>query len=403
MAYSIGQVKSDLIAVLHGTTLDQIQSINALLERAGRKLLNDMDPIETERIVELATPLYDRVFDYPCPSDLKDDRILDIYPQVKRKLRDRFFQQYAEEFDLYKSFNVGKGEFTVEWNTYQKFLRISKDLPQPILINPATTITGSGTWVTGGNATDLAQDNLNYIYGNSSLMFNLSGGINPSSGYLENSTFQAEDLTREDDQGVLFAYVYIPTPSDIVSFNLRWGSSSSDYFDNTVTANFFGNSFETGWNLLKFDWISATETGTVDSSQTSYLRFTVNYNGTAQNGVHLNNITSQLGTIYMLKYYSKFLFRDSITGAFKETISNDADYINLDITSYNIYINACAYFAMQQQKSNNGQYDAAYFLNEYKTEKDRYVRKLRSQTIKPQSAYYKMPPKRSSTARRFNS
>ena len=74
MAYSIGQVKSDLIAVLHGTTLDQIQSINALLERAGRKLLNDMDPIETERIVELATPLYDRVFDYPCPSDLKDDR-----------------------------------------------------------------------------------------------------------------------------------------------------------------------------------------------------------------------------------------------------------------------------------------------------------------------------------------
>lgn len=402
MPYSIGQLKSDIVAVLHGTTLNQITGINALIQRAGRKLLNDMDPIETERKVVIATPLYDKVYDYACPEDLKDDRIIDIFPQVHRKLRDRFFQMYQEEFDLYKGIIVGQGDWTIEWNTYQKYIRIQKQLTSPILVNPATTITGSGTWVPGGNATDLRNDNLNYVYGNSSLKFDLAIGSDPSAGYLENSTFLPINLLREDNEGVLFAYVYVPTPDDIISFDLRWGSSTSDYFSQTVATNFFGNSFEVGWNLLKFEWSTATETGVVDPEKIDYLRFTVNYNGDAQSGVRLNSITSQLGTIYLMKYYSKYLFRSGITGAFKETVTSDLDLINLDITSYNIFINLCAYFAVQQQKSNNGPFDAQFFLGEYEKEKARYVQKLRSQTIKPQSSYYKMPPKQSSTTRRIS-
>jgi hypothetical protein len=402
MAYSIGQIKSDIVATLHGTTLNQITGINALISRAGRKLLNDIDPIETMRKVELSTPLYGQVFDYACPEDLKDERIIDVFPQVKRKLRDRFFQRYAEEFDLYKELTIGEGNVSVEWNTYTKYLRIQKELPQPILINPATQIVGTGTWATGGTATTLVQDNLNYVFAPSSLRFTLSAGSNPSTGYIENSTFQAIDLTREDNEGIVMTYVYFDTPEDITSVEMRWGSSSANYYAQSVNTDFFGNSFAIGWNLLKFEWLSATTVGTPDPAQITYLRVSFTYNGTLQSNIRVNSITSQLGVIYLMKYYSKFLYRDSITGAFKEMFTTDADFINLDITSYNIFINLCAYFAVQQQASNNGPFDAQFFLNEYEKEKDRYVKKIRSQTIKPQGQYYKMPPKRQSYVR-FNS
>lgn len=401
--YSVGDLKQDILAVLHGTTLNQIQGINFLINRASRKLLNDLDPIETERITQLATPLYDKVYDYACPNDLKDDRIIDIFPQVKRKLRDRFFQKYAEDFDLYKEWNINKGDFTVEWDTYQKFIRISKCLRQPILVNPATEITASGTWTASPNATNLQDDNLYFIYGNSSLRFDLSVGANPSTGSLQNSTFQPVDLSQEEGQGVMFAYVYIPDTTVVNDFSLRWGSSSTDYWENTVSANFFGNAFETGWNLLKFEWETATATGTPDTTAITYLQFIVDYDGTATANFRLNSITSQLGTIYNIKYYSKFIFRDEITGAFKEEVSNDADLINLDTTSYNMLTNLCAYFAVQQQKSNNGAYDAQFFLSEYEKERQRYVNKIRSQVIKPQAQYYKLPSKKSNIAKRYRS
>ena len=401
MAYSVGDLKTDIVAVLHGTTLNQIQSINALINRAARKLLNDVDPIETERTVQINTPLYDKVYNYALPNDLKDDRIIDIYPQVHRKLRDRFFQKYNEDFDLYKDFAINHGDWTIEWNNYQKFVRIAKKLRQPVQVNPATTIDASGLWAAGGTASNLQNDNLYYVYGNDSLRFDLGTSTNPSDGYLENTTFPAVDLSTESDQGALFAYVYIQNPTTINNFTLRWGSSAVDYFENTTTANFFGNSFELGWNLLKFDWQSSTTVGNPDFSSIGYLRFNVNYDGTAQPNVRLNSITAQLGSIYYLKYYSKFLFRDEITGAFKEEVTNDADLINLDTTSYNMLTNLCAYFAVQQQKSNNGQFDASFFLNEYNTELKRYVNKIRSQVQKPQAKYYKMPPKKGLIARRL--
>jgi hypothetical protein len=399
MPYSIAQVKNDISAIMHGTTLNQIQSLDSLIDRAGRKLVNDIDPIETERKITIATPLYDKVYDYPAPTDLKDDRIIDIFPQVHRKLRDMFFQVYNEEFDLYKDYTVGFGNWTIEYDTALKYIRIAKKLPSPLLINPATTITGTGTWTEGGDATNLANDNIQYVYGNSSLKFDLSNG--GTSGYLENSTFQPVNLTNIKNQGVLFIYVYIPNPTDISTIELRWGSSSSDYYTQSVSANFFGNAYEVGWNLLKFDWVGSTEVGTPDSDAISYVRATVNYNGTPQYSVRLNSITTQLGTIYLMKYYSKYIFRDAITGAFKENVTSDSDLINLDTTSYNMFFNLCAYFVFQQQKSSGGEYDADFFLQEYEKEKSRYVAKIRSQVIKPQSKYYKMPPKGGSTTRKI--
>ena len=146
MAYNVTNLKSELSGVLHGTTVNQITNINDLINRSARKLLNDIDPQETIRTQQLSGALYDEVYDYVIPNDLKDDRIVDIRPQENRNLStDRFFQTYSEEFDLYKTRQLRRGEFSIKWNSGVKSIRITKNLVQGILLNGCDTISGDGS------------------------------------------------------------------------------------------------------------------------------------------------------------------------------------------------------------------------------------------------------------------
>lgn len=393
MSYPISTLKTELTAVLHGTTLNKVQALDNLIDRAARQLIADCDPQETKRISQIDNAIYDRVYDYAVPVDLKGNCIVDIRPQVNRKFSDKFSQFYNEAFDYTKYQVIGKGQFTISWDTGVRTLRISKDLPAGQLINGATTITDNGTWAVGSLASNLRNDNLNYVYGSSSLRFDVDAGADPSTAYLENSTMNAVDLTRDEDQGVIFAYVWIPTPANVTNFILRWGSSSADYWSRTVTVAQNNVAFQTGWNLLRFDWDGATVTGSPDASVVDYLRFTVTYDGTADTDFRLNNIVSQLGTIYEMEYYSKYLFRSASTGAFQETVTSDNDLVNLDTDSYNMLFNLVCYYVAQQTQSANSGFDSTFWLTEYNNALKRYKARYKSEIIKPQGTYYSMPRK----------
>jgi len=392
MSYTISDLKVELAGILHGTTLNKVEALDNLIYRAARKLIADFDPIETVRIAQIATPLFDKVYEYNCPTDLKGDRVIDIRPQVSRGFSDRFFQTYNEAFDMSKASLTAGGEFTIQYNTAVKSIRIAKNLVAGLLVNGGNSIAGNGTWAVGGDATDLTVDTLNYVYGGGSLNFNVSGA--GTTAYLENSTQTAVDLSRDEDQGYEFVYGFIPSGSTVTSFNLRWGSSSSDYWDATVTTAQDGTAFQTGWNLLAFPWAGATETGTPDAGSVSYVRFTVTYDGDAASHYRLNNIVSQLGTIYEIEYYSKFLFRDGTTGAFKETVTDDSDIVNLDTDSYSLLLSLVAYYCAQQIQGADAGFDAGFFKTDYEEAKRRYVAKIKSQIINPQAAYYRMPQRR---------
>lgn len=398
MAYSIATLKQDLAAVIHGSTTNKIENLDGLIDRAARKLLADCDPIETVRITQLDNAIYDQVFDYTAPSDLKGDRVIDIRPQVNRTVRDRFFQLYQEEFDMTKAdlprTVTGAPQFTIQYDTAVKSLRIAKNLLPGVLVNPASDTTGQGTWVAVATAQNLEQDTLNYVSGGGSLRFDLAAGANPSTGYLENSTFDAVDLSDYEDVGALFCYVYIPDPDIITNFILRWGSSSANYWSKTVTTAQNSTAFQVGWNLLRFDWDSATETGSPDATAVDYLRFTVTYDGTAETDLRLNNITAKLGSIYEIIYYSKFLFRDATTGTFAENVAADTDLINLDTDSYNLLFNLVSYYAAQQVQGSDSPFDATFFLTQYTEDLGRYKAKYKSQIIKPTQSYYSMPRRR---------
>ena len=249
-------------------------------------MLLDVDPQETKRISIMANPLYDKVFDYASPVDLKSNKVIDIRPQVNRNAGDIIGQQYNRDFDLSKDgFNVK--EFTINMNSGIKTLRISNQgMNTGITIDPADDITG---WAGNVNISNLEVDNVNFASGNGAIRFDI-GAATP--GYIQ-KTIQAIDLSDHLNQSQIFVYVYLPNPADITTINLLWGSAGGNY-SKTINVTQQGNAFNVGWNLLSFDWRTATVIGNPNPAAITSTRVTFNTDGTTQTGVRVDGIVSHV-------------------------------------------------------------------------------------------------------------
>lgn len=390
--YDVSTLKSDLEGILHGTTLNQITNLDGLINRAARQILLDVDPQETKRLVEIGTPVFDNVWDYPIPSDLKGNKVIDIRPQVNRTPGDIFLQQYNQAFDATKQWaGWNNDSFTIQFNSSIKTIRINgTGLPAGTIVNQIASLNDNGTWSVGDGATNLRVDNQNYVNGGGSLTVDLQAGF--ASGFIETTDQQAQNLFNQLNQGTEFLYSYLPTASSVTSINLRWGSSAADYYDFTVTVQQMNTVFENGWNFLSFPWKTASVTGAPDASSITYLRITWNYDSTLQTGVKANYLASRMGLFLEMEYYSKFLFRDSATGAYQETVTADTNLINLDTESFNLLTYQVAYLAAQQQQGANAlRNDSPMFLGLYRESLDRYKAMYKSELQKPHQTYYPMP------------
>ena len=392
--YSIAELKTDLEGRLHGTSLNKVQNINGLINQTAKTIVSDIDAAETKRTVQITNAIYDQVFDYQLPSDVKGIKIVDVKPQSNRNISDNFSQRYSEQFDMYKTDNT----LNIVYNNSVKSLRISKSLQAGVTLNQMNGITDNGTWAVGGDAENLRQDTLTKISGNASLRFDLSGVT--GAAYIENSTMDAQDLTDKENIGAIFTWVYIPQSvitNGVTSVNLRWGSSSSDYWAQTVTETQEGTAFITGWNLVRLDWEGATETGTPDVTDITYTRVTLNYTlGAALTDIRVDNIVARLGTIFDIEYYSKYLFRDSVTNAFAEKVASDDDLINLDTDSYNLFLDKLSQLAARQIQGEDSAFDWQTMQLDYEKGIKKYKSSNKSEFMKPQSTYYRIKGRQNS-------
>lgn len=320
---------------------------------------------------------------------MKGNKLIDIFPQVQRIPQDIWTQAYNQAFDVAKQniFSMAS-MFTMNFNTGIKTIRINSPwLNPPVIINQIEGIATNGTWAIGGTATSLAVNNTNFAQGAGSLQFNVTTGA----AYIENSTMSSLDFTADLNQASLFTWVYVPTGSTLTSVDLRLGSSSSNYYHLTVTQNQQGTAFVNGWNLCQFTWSSMATTGTPVITAIDYARITLNVTGT-MTACLINGLNSILGTILNYEYYSKYLFRDSTTGAFQETVTDDSNLINLDTESYNLLFNQVAYLATQQQQGLDASfYDGSFFKQAYDAGVIKYKSMYKSELQKPQSLYYQQP------------
>ena len=385
MSITIQDFKTRLHSKIHSGTLNKVQDIYNLIFEGAGNVLNAVDPAETIRIVALSNTVYDDVYNYAAPADLKGKKVIDIRPQANRTRSDNFLQNYSREFDQYKL----NDSFAIENNSGVKTIRISKNLDAGATLNDSNTLTENGTWAADGTgASGLTVDSLNKVSGSASLKFDLA--ITETSGYIENSTITAVDLTNYVNTGAIFVWVYLPSAT-ISAINLAWGSDSSNYLHRSVTASHDNTDFVIGWNLLRFDWSGSTAVGTSVNTAIDYLKVTFTYDGTvAIPSCRVDNIVARLGTIYETVYYSKYLFQ-SASGTWKEVPTADDDVLNLDTTGINVLLYEVSQLVSQELQGESMASDINYFSDREKQQIDDYVGNNKSQAIKPQSNYYRMP------------
>ncbi len=389
-SYTVNNLRTDLENSLHGTTLNKVSGVNQIIQRAGSELLLELDPMETKRIVQLASPIFSQVYDYTLPVDLKGTKIIDIRPQANRTYRDLYFNGYNQAFSIGKTYTY-QPNFTVQLNTGLKTIRIDNNLiTNGVQLNQADTVTGDGLWVASGNASNLGQNNLQFVVGASALQFDISTG--PGAAVLTNSTINPLNLSGQNNQAQIFFYTYLPVASNFTSIEIKWGSSASDYWTQTLYATNVGTAFGNGWNLLQANWETATAVGNPDNTNVGYLQVVWNYTGAAQEGVLLNSIYSRLGVISEIEYYSKYLYQDATTGAFLENITDNGNIINLDTETRNLlYLLTCVYAVQQIQGLDALFYDAQFFQQKYDVALASYKAQYKSEWQKPKSTYYGWP------------
>lgn len=339
---TIDEVKANLGAQLHGGSADDLDEIELLFERSSNILLSKVDPLETMRTVPLSSTIHDDVFNYALPTDYK--KIIDIIPQDDRQMWDKVYRNPAGKFDLEKA--IKNKTISIEGDNGSKIIRINWKSRKGKVLHNMNSVTGNGTWSGVGTATGIIANEIFKKSGSASIEFDLA----TTGDGIQNTTMSAVDLTDEDEVADVFVYVYFATAP--TSLSARWGNDlTTNYWSSVAqTTQADGTAFKTGWNLIKFPWSTATETGTVNPATIDSFRITLASN--AQNNIRVDNIVFSIGRNFDIKYYSKYSVRSS-SGTWKPRTTDDSDVVVFDTDVMEIYNLENLIQASQQIQNND--------------------------------------------------
>lgn len=387
MALTSQNVSDNLAGMMHSTGVKKIVNLNELKHRAGMNVLSKIDPLETIRVQNITNPIHDDVFEYSAPSDFKD--IIDLRPQVNRTERDNPVRVGSKRFSLKKALEDRTVQIKHDSGTTS--LRINIDIsPSPVILHTLNDLDGNGTWEAAGSAANVAEESIYYVSGSKSIKFTHTA----SADGIQITDMTAVDLTDHDEISELFVWVYVPDVTNLTSVTMLWGNDlTTNYWTGAAqTAQADGTAFRNGWNLIKFTWSGATETGTVAPATIDSIRITL-ASSAALGVCRVDNIISSIGKIWEIEYYSKYIWRNS-SGTFIQKPTTSSDILNLDESSYMIYLNELKLLAAQQLQGPEATQDK----NDARLElygDDRqpglyisYTRKHPSQAMKRQTKYY---------------
>ena len=352
---TLADVKSNLIGTGHGSTLNKVRNIEFLFERAANTMLSHIDPIETERIAALSSLVYDKIFNYPLPSDYK--KLIDLYPQAGRGSSDHAIRNQPARFGLRSG--VDNRKLSIESSEGTKFIRINWSSRSPKTFNGMNSLTADGTWTVVGSATGLKAQTLFKVSGNASIEFDL---VASGDGIQVLNKSSVLNLTDEDEVADVFAWVYLPSAP--TSLTAIWGNDLSTAFWTGVaqTAQADGTAFQVGWNLIKWPWSTATETGTVAPATIDSFRITVAASGALTN-IRVDSILFAVGRNFDIKYYSGYPFRSS-AGVFLRRPTTDEDSVVFEGTALQIFLMESLKAAAQQIEGEDAVADLDYAKKE---------------------------------------
>ncbi len=381
--YTIAQIKGHLTGMGHSGTLKKVRNINEMFERAASTFLAKLHPIESMRTTALANAVHDDIYNYALPADF--GILIDLIPQDNRSSWDTAYRDNAGVFDLQKA--IKNKVVSIEGSEGSKIIRINWRSRRGKVLNTMDSVTGNGTWSAVGSATGVAADSIFKKSGSASIKFTHVA----SGDGIQNTIMSAVDLTDENGVSDVFVYAYfsvVPT-----SINAVWGNDlTTKYWTGIAqTTQADGSAFKVGWNLLKWAWSAATQTGTVAPATIDSFKITAV--GTALGVMRIDNIIFSIGRNFDSKYYSKFLYMNA-TGTWISIPTVDEDFVVIDTDTLPAYLHECLKAMAHQVEGTDAAFDITYAEKELKTLYPAYQGVYPSQVKKVASSYGNRKPSR---------
>lgn len=360
-------------------------TVQDLLNRAARIVNGEIDLRSAKRRSTFTPNIFDDVYEYTCPTDLKDRAIIDLIPQTNRSLDSKLFLVSQEVFDRKKSIYKNMVAFSEDDFTRKVKADLDVDDEKLVVSNLDSLTAGGGTWATfSAGSTNVAADTANYVEGSGSIKFDLASGTTTAG--IVNTDLNDLDISDYVNAGSLFVWAYINSTTNLTNFIVRIGNDSSNYYTQTITTTNEGTSFVTGWNLLRFDFASMTETGTVSDTAVDYCAiYMTKTSGKNDAGYRFDNIQLHTGQIFDILYYSKYPWQTS-GGSYIENSTTSTDKVNADTEEFDLFVyKAKEMAAIELLRDINL---ATYFGNIYKDMKKDYINKHPSERVKEEAQYY---------------
>ena len=132
--------------------------------------------------------------------------------------------------------------------------------------------------------------------------------------------------------------IYFGSVANLTSITAIWGNDlTTNYWTGVAqTTQADGTAFRAGWNLIKIPWSTATETGTVAPATIDSFKLTIAAIGAISN-IRVDNIIFSLGTAFDIKYYSRYLFKNS-AGTYLARPTDNSDTVIGDGDVNNIFL-----------------------------------------------------------------
>jgi len=375
-------------AAIDSTLYSDISSyvtLRTIINDAVRFVFGDVDLRTAKRKAAASPNLFNDVYDYTCPTDLKGISLIDVVPQINRSKDSDIELTTPEQFDRRKTLDRMMVAFSED--SFTRKLRISMDIDDDqLLVSELDSLTsGGGTWVLFGDGTNLTQDLDNFVKGGGSINWDISAAGGTTAG-IQNTDLDDFDLTDYLSAGSIFVWVYITDKTDVTNFIIRIGSSTSNYYTRTITTTNEGTAFVDGWNLLRFDLASITETGTVDDDACNYvaLYMTKDAGKISETDYRFDWLVVKRGKIYEIHYYTKYGWQTS-AGVYIENSTADTDLVNADIDELELIKLKVREFLAEASKDYK---EADYHRGKYIQKKGEYVIKYPSESKLLTTDYY---------------
>lgn len=296
--------------------------------------------------------------------------------------------------------------FTIEERDGAYVLRVNQpDIGASTQLHTAADHDANGTWAvdsTNSDATNIGTDTIVYLKGGGSIKFD----TDVSQSANNKATISVEDMTAIDISayqrtGIIRFWLYIPEVTDdtsqyVTSVELRWGSSTANYWSQTVAKPANQAVFTDRWNLVEFNWREATETGTVDETKVNFLLVTVNYNASQGDdvGFRINDIKIYNPKEMKMVYFSNFTVKVTSTGIWKARADATTDEILAPDRYKNCYVFAYNYYLMAMERvvtDPEVQYWERKYKGQYEPRTKKWVGGELQTLIKEQGERIKMP------------